>query len=130
MRRRPMRHELKLAVAALMLAGAAGGCAHTGAPVATAEAPPPDTFEARRKLASALMARGDWQPAFGYLDQLHRERPDDAGVLVLRAAIYREQNLLDEAEADLRDAARLAPQLASARAALGILFDMRRLPDK
>ena len=123
-----MRHDLKMAVAALVLAGAAGGCAHTTSPSASAAGP--DTFEARRKLTSELMARGDWQPAFAYVDQLHRERPDDAGVLVQRAAIYREQNLLDEAETDLRDAVRLAPQSAAARAAFGILFDMQRHPEK
>jgi len=126
-----MRHELKMATAMLVVAGAlATGCAHGGAPAAPALASAPDTFEARRKLAGELMARGDWQPAFAYVDQLHRERPDDAGVLVLRGTIYREQNLLDEAEADLREAARLAPQLGSARAALGILFDLQRAPDK
>ncbi|HEX4511844.1 MAG TPA: tetratricopeptide repeat protein [Burkholderiaceae bacterium] len=129
-----MRHELKMAVAALGVLGAMTmtGCAHTSrsSSMDTGLAAVPDTFEARRKLASELMARGDWQPAFAYIDQLHRERPNDAGVLVLRATVYREQNLLDEAEADLRDAVRLAPQLASARAALGILFDMQRKPEK
>jgi len=122
-----MRHDLKMAVAALVLAGAAGGCAHSGSPASAAA---PDTFEARRKLVGELMARGDWQPAFAYADQLHRERPDDAGVLVQRAAIYREQSLLGEAEGDLREAARLAPQSADVRAALGILFDMQRHPEK
>jgi len=125
-----MRHDLKMAAAALLLAGAMTGCAHTR-PTATQElSGSPDTFEARRKLAGELMARGDWQPAFAYVDQLHRERPTDAGVLVQRGTIYREQNLLDEAEADLRDAARLAPQLGGARAALGILFDLQRKPDQ
>ena len=125
-----MRHELKRAAAVLFVAGAmATGCAHTNGP-ATGLAAAPDTFEARRKLAGELMARGDWQPAFAYVDQLHRERPDDAGVLVQRGTIYREQNLLDEAEADLRDAARLAPSLGAVRAALGILFDLQRKPEK
>jgi Flp pilus assembly protein TadD len=128
-----MRHELKMAALALLLAagmgGMAAGCAHgSGAPSGLAAQP--DTFEARRKLTGELMARGDWQPAFAYVDQLHRERPGDAGVLVLRATIYREQNLLDEAEVDLREAARLAPELPSVRAGLGILFDMQRKPDK
>jgi Flp pilus assembly protein TadD len=98
------------------------GCAH-GAPV-----PGATTFEARRRLASELIARGDWQPAFSYIDELHREQPSDAGVLVLRATVYRERGLLDEAEVDLREAVRLAPTLASAHAALGILGDMQRRP--
>jgi len=124
-----MRHELKMAV--LLAAGVmTTGCAHGGGSGGSNLAAQPDTFEARRKLAGELMARADWQPAFAYVDQLHRERPGDAGVLVLRGTIYREQSLLDEAEADLRDAARLAPELASARAALGILFDLQRKPEK
>lgn len=102
--------------------GTAVGCAHT-APAAVSA-----TFEARRRLANELVSRGDWQPAFAYVDQLHRELPADPGLLLLRATIYRERNLLDEAEADLREAARLAPTLASVRAALGILDDMRRRP--
>ena len=125
-----MRHLPRLAALAATTAWiGAAGCAHTTTPNApVAEAAPANTFEARRKLASELMARGDWQPAFAYVDELHRERPDDAGVLVLRAAIYREENLLDEAEADLKEAVRLAPEMASVRAALGILDDMQRRP--
>ena len=127
-----MRQALKTgALAVLFAAGTlAAGCAHGGGSGGANLASQPDTFEARRRLAGELMARGDWQPAFAYVDQLHRERPGDAGVLVLRGTIYREQNLLDEAEADLRDAAGLAPQLASVRAALGILFDLQRKPEK
>lgn len=126
-----MRHELKQAMAVLVLTGSmTAGCAHRGGSATPALAGAPDTFEARRKLAGELMARADWQAAFAYVDQLHRERPDDAGVLVLRGTIYREQNLLDDAETDLREAARLAPQLGSVRAAVGILFDLQRKPDK
>ncbi|MBC8131551.1 MAG: tetratricopeptide repeat protein [Deltaproteobacteria bacterium] len=100
----------------------ASACAHRQ------PAPGPNTFETRRQIASELVARGDWQPAFGYVDQLHREQPGDARVLVLRATIYRERALLNEAEGDLREAIRVSPELASARAALGILLDMQRRP--
>jgi Flp pilus assembly protein TadD len=118
------------AMTAVLLGAALGatlGCAHpTGQgaaqPLAT------NTFEARRRLANELILRGDWQPAFAYVDQLHREQPKDPEILLLRATIYREQSLLDEAGADLREAAGLAPNLASVRAALGILDDMQRQP--
>lgn len=98
------------------------GCAHRAA------VPGQDTFEARRQIAAELVARGDWQPAFGYVDQLHQERPTDARVLVLRSTIYRERALMNEAEGDLREAVRLAPELASARGALGILYDIQKRP--
>ena len=125
MRNPGARGAARAALIVTAVFGAAVGCAH----VAPAPAPTStSTFEARRRLASELVARADWQPAFAYVDQLHREQAADAGVLVLRATIYREQNLFEEAEADLREAARLAPTLASVRAALGILDDMRRRP--
>jgi Flp pilus assembly protein TadD len=95
-------------------------CAHS------APTPGESTFEARRQLARELIARSEWQGAFGYVDQLHRERPLDADVLVLRATIYRDRQLMSEAEADLREAIRLAPQLASAQAAMGIVCDLQR----
>jgi Flp pilus assembly protein TadD len=122
-----MRNDIRWAAVAALVLGAAAtsgtlGCAHSR-PASVS-----NTFEARRKLAHELVARGDWQPAFAYVDQMHREQPADPELLVMRATIYREQNLLDEAEADLREAARLAPTLASVRAALGILDDMRRQP--
>jgi Flp pilus assembly protein TadD len=110
-------------VVALGLTAVCGACAHK--PVAQVNT----TFETRRQIARELVAQGDWQPAFAYVDQLHREQPDDADILVLRATIYRERNLLGEAESDLREAVRLAPGLASARAALGIVADLRRQPE-
>ena len=98
------------------------GCAHRE------PTPGQSTFEARRQLAHELVARGDWQPAFAYVADLHREQSADPDILVLRATIYRERGLLDEAEADLREAIRVAPDLASAHAGLGILCDMQRRP--
>jgi Flp pilus assembly protein TadD len=115
MRRRAIR-------AVLLALGALSGCAHRDA------GPGQSTFETRRQIAAELVARGDWQPAFAYVDQLHREQGDDPRVLVLRATIYRERALLSEAEADLREAVRLAPELASARAALGIVLDLQKRP--
>jgi Flp pilus assembly protein TadD len=107
-----------VAVVAALLAVSA--CAHRE--VASGQG----TFETRRQIAVELVARGDWQPAFAYVDQLHREQADDPRVLVLRATIYRERALLVEAEADLVEAVRLAPDLASARAGLGIVLDLQK----
>ncbi|MES1172069.1 MAG: tetratricopeptide repeat protein [Bacteroidota bacterium] len=100
----------------------ATGCAH-GRDAAAVNA-----FETRRQIARHLVESGDWEPALAYVSDLHREAPEDAGVLVLRATIYRERGLRPEAEADLRDAIRLEPNLAAARSGLGVLCDMARRP--
>jgi Flp pilus assembly protein TadD len=110
-------------VCAVMAVGASlslSACAHHQ------EVAGPNTFETRRQIAAELVARGDWQPAFGYVDQLHREHPEDARILVLRATIYRERALLTEAEVDLREAIRVDGKLPSAHAALGIVLDMQK----
>jgi Flp pilus assembly protein TadD len=83
----------------------------------------PDTYQARKRLAQELVARQDWQGAFAYADELHRERPGDAEVLALRGIIYRERALPAEAEADLREALRRDDRLAAAHSALGVLYD-------
>jgi len=83
-----------------------------------------DTFDARKKIARELVARSDWANAFAYADGMHRERPRDAEVLVLRGIVFRERGLNGDAEADLREALRLDDQSAEAHAALGILYDV------
>jgi Flp pilus assembly protein TadD len=82
-----------------------------------------DTFVARKRLTLELIEKRDWTHAFYYADELHREAPDDAEVLVLRGTVYRERGLPAEAEADLDEAIKLS-DLPEAHAALGILFDM------
>jgi Flp pilus assembly protein TadD len=94
-----------------------GACA-TSAPSRTG-----DTFTARKQLTRELIARQDWREAFVYADQLHRERPKDAEVLVLRGTVYREQGMSAEAETDLREALVHNGSLAEAHAALGLLLD-------
>jgi tetratricopeptide (TPR) repeat protein len=84
---------------------------------------------ARMKLARELTERGDWGRAFELLDDLHRQRPDDAEVLTLRGIVYREKGLFADAESDLRTALRATPNSAEAHAALGILFDVELRPD-
>jgi Flp pilus assembly protein TadD len=87
-----------------------------------------DTFEARKKLARELERRGDWTPAFTYADALHRERPRDAEVLVLRGVVYRERGMWPESEKDLLDAIKLDDRSPEAHAALGILYDVTFRP--
>ena len=115
-----------LATAALVgaLAGTGGGCASTGGELKQ------DTFEARKRLASELIARGELATAFSYADDLHRERPLDVGVLVLRGVIYRDKGMSAEAEADLREAIQLEDRFAEAHAALGILYGTTQRPEQ
>jgi Flp pilus assembly protein TadD len=100
----------------------AGACASQSGRLKT------DTFQARKRLARELIAHNDWASAFAYADDMHREYPRDAEVLVLRGTIYRERGLPAEAETDLRDAIRLDDDSAEAHAALGILYDVTLRP--
>jgi Flp pilus assembly protein TadD len=106
---------------ALALLGAALGCASTGMSKQDLLA-----FSARKQLTRELVTRGEWDTAFAYAGDLHRQKPDDAEVLTLRGIIYRERNLAAEAEADFRAALVANPLSAEAHAALGILLDASR----
>ncbi|HEY2900428.1 MAG TPA: tetratricopeptide repeat protein [Polyangia bacterium] len=121
------RNETALASALMLVVAAAvpalaGGCVHQEGSLRG------DTYVARRNLARELVARQQWPAAFAYADELHRNRPDDAEVLVLRGTIYREQGLTAEAEADLLQAIHLDDSSAEAHAALGILYDIDQRP--
>ncbi|MBN2575350.1 MAG: tetratricopeptide repeat protein [Deltaproteobacteria bacterium] len=102
-------------VALVLLSG--GACASSAADRK------PDTFQARKSLTRELVARQSFREAFFYADEMHRERPKDAEVLMLRGIVYREQGMKVEAETDLREALQRAPKLAEAHAALGVLLD-------
>lgn len=117
-----MRRRLGAAVCVLALATA--GCAGWG------KARKGETYEAKKRLARELIARQDWPAAFFYADELHRERPRDPEVLVLRGIVYRERGLPGEAEADLLQALALDDGQAEAHAALGILFDVTGRGDR
>lgn len=103
----------------------AGGCGHSGG----AQQPSPAAYNARVRLAKELVSRGDWARAFGMLDDLHRDRPDDAEVLTLRGIVYRERGLFADGEADLKAALMVVPESADAHAALGILYDVQMNPE-
>ena len=49
------------------------------------------------------------------LDELHRERPEDADVLTLRGIVYRERGLFADAEADLKAALKVDARLGGRR---------------
>jgi Flp pilus assembly protein TadD len=83
---------------------------------------------ARMGMARELVQRSDWAGAFPLLNELHRQRPADAEVLTLRGIVFRERGLYADAEADLREALKAAPESADAHAALGILFDIQMRP--
>jgi Flp pilus assembly protein TadD len=107
---------------ALLAAATLGACASQKNTLAS------DTFDARRKLTRELINRGDWGPAFAYVDGLHRERPRDVEVLILRGTIYRERALWRESEVDLKEAVMIDDRSAEAHAALGILYDVTMRP--
>jgi Flp pilus assembly protein TadD len=109
----------------LLAFGALTACATGG----SGGKPRTQTDVARLNLARELTERGDWGRAFELLDDIHRQRPDDAEVLTLRGIVYREKGLFPDAEADLRAALRATPKSAETHAALGILFDVQMRPD-
>jgi len=110
---------------ALAAAPWAAGCASSQ----SANGRSAQTYNAKSTLAHELVSRGDWARAFAMLDDLHREKPDDAVVLVLRGIVFRERGLFSDAEADLKEALKLTPDSADAHAALGILYDVQTRPE-
>jgi len=111
-----------LAVAAAQLGA---GCAGSKGAERTSD----QAVVAREKLARELVSRGDWARAFAMLEELHRERPEDAEVLTLRGIVYRERGMFGDAEADLKEAIKLTPESADAHAALGIVYDIQMRPE-
>jgi Flp pilus assembly protein TadD len=69
------------------------------------------------------VSRGEVAAAFPLVDGLYRQFPRDAEVLTLRGIIYREQKLPREAEADFREALKIAPKDPLAHSVLGVLLD-------
>jgi Flp pilus assembly protein TadD len=110
-------------VAAALQFGA--GCASSGG----AQRSSPQAYAARTILARELVSRGDWARAFAMLEELHRDQPDDADVLILRGIVYRERGLFADAEADLKAALKIVPNAAEAHAALGIVYDVQTRPE-
>jgi Flp pilus assembly protein TadD len=110
-----------LGVVLISLAGAASCATFSGGGADRAQGEA--ALRARKSLVRQLVARGEWTNAFAHADELHRQDPADAEVLILRGTIFRERKLLDEAEADLRAALAADAGSAEAHAALGVLLD-------
>jgi Flp pilus assembly protein TadD len=121
MRRRGRTSEMARVGVVLLLAIWSIDCASTGG----GQRPTDASILARTRLAKELVSRGDWARAFAILDELQRDKPDDAEILTLRGIVYRERGLFADAEADLKGAIKAAPQSADAHAALGILYDVQ-----
>jgi Flp pilus assembly protein TadD len=115
----------RLSLVLLGCAVLSSACATSGRRDSTVAA----AYVARTKLADDLVSRGDWGRAFVMLDELHRDRPDDAHVLTMRGIVYRERGLFADAENDLRAAVKATPGSAPAHAALGILYDVQLRPE-
>jgi Flp pilus assembly protein TadD len=107
-------------VAWLMCAVATGGCASTQRG---------DIAGAQRALGRELVQQRSWSRAFSVADALCRTSPRDPEGFILRGIVYREMDLLDEAEADLKDAVELAPKSARAHSALAIVYDSQGRAD-
>lgn len=88
------------------------------------------TRQAQLAVARELAARGAWSGVVGMVERIHARGGRSAETLTLRGVAYREQQLLDEAEADLRDAVAAGPAYAPAHAALAVLHDTRGEYDK
>jgi len=120
-----VRGRARSAWIARVALGAAAVCSASCAGSREAQRSPDGGYAARDKLAHELVSRGDWAHAFTMLDELHRQKPDDADVLTLRGIVFRERGLFGDAESDLKAALKLAPESAEAHAALGILYDVQ-----
>lgn len=97
---------------------------------ACATAPRPDVAGAQSALARELIVRRDWARAFAVADALCRAEPERAEGYVLRGIVYRDQNLLSEAEGDLEKAVRLDSKSARAHSALAVLHEAQARPEK
>jgi Flp pilus assembly protein TadD len=100
------------------------------AALACASGPRPDVAGAQRALGRELVQERSWARAFVVADTICRERPRDPEGFLLRGIVYREQSLFTEAEADLKEALRLAPKSARAHSEIAILYDMQRQADE
>lgn len=104
----------------LACAAATGGCASTRGG---------DVAGAQRALGRELVQQQRWARAFTVADTLCRSAPRDPEGFILRGIVYRETHLLDEAEADLKEALELAPRSARAHSALAIVYDSQGRAD-
>mgnify|MGYP005812395771 CR=1 FL=1 len=106
-----------LPAAAFLLAVLAGG---TGCATTSRHS---GSYDARKSMVRESVRRGDWSTAFPAVNELHREDPRDPEVLALRGVVYREQKLLPEAEADLKQSLEIDDGSAYAHASIAVLYE-------
>jgi Flp pilus assembly protein TadD len=107
-----------IARALAIVALAVAACAHR---------PPPQspTLRVRLAMANELARRGEPDAALDLAEAARHDAPHDPEVLVLRGRLLCDRDLLDEAEADLREALLVAPESADAHAAFAVLMERR-----
>jgi Flp pilus assembly protein TadD len=79
----------------------------------------------RLAIANDRAQHRDWQAALSALEPLPKDGDSRAAALTLRGTIFREKGMLEEAEADLKDAVGLRSDVAATHAALGMVYDLR-----
>ncbi len=84
-----------------------------------------DLARAELAVTRELAAHHHWQAVLASVQSLHARGMRSTETLTLRAAAYREQSMLDDAEADLREALKLDGGYAPAHAALAVVLDLK-----
>lgn len=82
----------------------------------------PGNARARAVLAGFLEKKGDLEGALGELGRAIDSAPDDVSILCSRAMLLASRARYDQAEVDLRRAARINPRNPDVQIQLGILF--------
>jgi tetratricopeptide (TPR) repeat protein len=90
----------------------------------------PDHLGAHKSLARAYLFSGLPDKALELVTPALEQHPDDADLLVLRAAIRAQQNQLAEAESDAERAVRLDPKNSDAVATLAGIYSTGKAIDK
>jgi Tfp pilus assembly protein PilF len=81
--------------------------------------------EMRVELAATYIEKGAKEAAIPLLQRALAERPENARIRVLYGTVLRDLGLYPQADKQLRYALTLEPGLATASAALGILYDLQ-----
>jgi Flp pilus assembly protein TadD len=90
------------------------------------EPSPSEVEQLRYQMAEALVERGEYEAAAGYIrEQLQRE-PKNARLHLLLGIVLREKGVLGAAEREIRQSIALRSKDPAAHAALGVLLSKRR----
>ena len=111
------------ALVAMLCTLALSGCASARSRANTHE---DDVARVRLAVAADRANHRDWPAALEALEPLPRERDARVAALTLRGTVFREKGLLEEAEADLKEALQLRERSAATHAALAVVYDLRK----